>query len=555
MKTPILVLAGVFCACTAFAQPVPTVGRTSVDFGTVASGGQAEEQLDGFVANTGNERLDVTAVEITGADAAAFRVNRDDFSLEPGESMDLRFRYRPDTDGPHTATVVFTSNAATVPVVTLTGTAQGGTAQGGGDEEGPATIAVEPGALDFGTAAVEGTVELELLVTNTGTGELDVTSVAVAGADAADFEPKDEKFTLDPGEQTALRVRFKPLTPGAKAAQLSFVSNAGNAPVVPLTGTAVEPVLDISDNPLDFGTARIGEVQTRTLRIANTGDVPADIEQIVLTDQAGTFSVQEAPVFPFDLLPGEELEITIACSPAVEGELSATLDFTLDWMHDPFPVSLVCTGRVDIGGQPGGPQVQASVATVDFGTLTVHNRRDTTITIVNGDEPATVLAVALQRQDAFLLQDGHGETTLPANSEYGIVVTFAPVQPGVWSDTLLVEVDGLASPLRIPLNGTAEAVPSSVDESGLRLSATASPNPFSHSVSIRLPESLNTVQVNIVNAVGTVVRSFSPGGMGGESTIRWDGGNDAGMPVADGVYYVRITGSDGASVVPVVLQR
>lgn len=74
------------------------------------------------------------------------------------------------------------------------------------------------------------------------------------------------------------------------------------------------------------------------------------------------------------------------------------------------------------------------------------------------------------------------------------------------------------------------------------VSVDAFPNPFNASVTIRvkLPVDVtpDQVAVRIFNTLGQVVRSFDPMEMAGtgRATYVWDGRNDAGIPLATGMY-------------------
>ena len=69
---------------------------------------------------------------------------------------------------------------------------------------------------------------------------------------------------------------------------------------------------------------------------------------------------------------------------------------------------------------------------------------------------------------------------------------------------------------------------------------------------VEVPQSADSVKLNITNAAGDTVRSFDLGALPqGVKTLVWDGLSDAGAPVADGLYKVRGVGRSSDANVPV----
>jgi Zn-dependent metalloprotease len=103
-------------------------------------------------------------------------------------------------------------------------------------------IGVDPNTLAFGEVVVTGSVHQALTIRNTGTAELNITEIALAGNDADSF-----KFSpggcagqsLAPAGTCAVQVQFEPVSANGKNATLQIHSNAEGSPVtqVPLSGT------------------------------------------------------------------------------------------------------------------------------------------------------------------------------------------------------------------------------------------------------------------------------------------------------------------------------
>lgn len=78
---------------------------------------------------------------------------------------------------------------------------------------------------------------------------------------------------------------------------------------------------------------------------------------------------------------------------------------------------------------------------------------------------------------------------------------------------------------------------------------TVAPNPFSSRTSVRLvlPRT-GPVELSVFDVTGRRVRQLAHGRLAsGSHALVWDGRDDAGRPVVGGVYFVRVTSSDGVS--------
>ena len=123
----------------------------------------------------------------------------------------------------------------------------------------------------------------------------------------------------------------------------------------------------------------------------------------------------------------------------------------------------------------------------------------------------------------------------------------------MYTDTLVVGIAELDLPIEVVLTGVG-TLSTSVGESGEAAAVAVSPNPFSHVATVRT-EASNVVYAEIVDAMGTTVRSFAADAFRGTGAVSWDGRSNSGAACADGMYFVRIRTEHGVTSVPLVLQR
>jgi len=127
-------------------------------------------------------------------------------------------------------------------------------------QSGP-ELEVSPDPIDFGTTTLPAAPgPVTVMLTNIGDGVLNVSSVSITGADAADFATDAlQAYTLQPSDSATFNVSFlSPGVAGDRAASLEVQSD-GLAPLaqVPIAASLVDPgppTLDVSPDPIDFGT-------------------------------------------------------------------------------------------------------------------------------------------------------------------------------------------------------------------------------------------------------------------------------------------------------------
>ena len=101
-------------------------------------------------------------------------------------------------------------------------------------------------AIQFGTHDVGTTSAAEaLIISNGGSGLLNITNVAPTGSSAGDYLVLADSCTgrsLAPGEVCSVSMSFTPTVIGLRNANLAFTNNASGSPqLVPLLGRAVAP--------------------------------------------------------------------------------------------------------------------------------------------------------------------------------------------------------------------------------------------------------------------------------------------------------------------------
>ena len=166
----------------------------------------------------------------------------------------------------------------------------------------PAPKAVlSPASVTFPSTAVGATSAAQTVtLTNSGTASMNITSVAVGGANAADFVKGTSTCgtTLAAGASCTTPVSFKPAAAGARSGTLVVTDSAAGSPrSIPLTGTggtvSVPTVTAKSPASAATGVA-LGTATARTAMTATFSQAVTGVSGTSFTLKQGTTSVPAA---------------------------------------------------------------------------------------------------------------------------------------------------------------------------------------------------------------------------------------------------------------------
>ncbi len=214
---------------------VISLSATSLAFGNqpVGTPGTAQTLT---LSNTGSTALSITSVALTGTNASDFAQTKTcGSSVAAGSNCTISVTFKPSASGSRTASVSITDNASGSPqTASLSGT---GTA---------ALVSLSPTSLAFGNQPVEMTSTAQAVtLSNTGNAALSITSLALTGTNASDFEQSNAcGSSLAAGANCTIAVMFTPSVAGAEAASLSIADNSSGSPqTVALSGAGTHDVI------------------------------------------------------------------------------------------------------------------------------------------------------------------------------------------------------------------------------------------------------------------------------------------------------------------------
>lgn len=217
------------------ATPSVTVTPTSLSFASQNVNTTSTAQIIA-VKNTGTASLTMSGLNLSGANATAFKVsNGCGASLGVGASCAIQVQFAPAVAGTMTATLALASNAPNSPqMISLTGTAVNPTSTGT-----ITTIHLSLNNLYFYNRAVNTlSAPKSIVVTNTGKAPLTVKSLVLTGSQPTSFLVSSTcGSSVSVGASCTINVSFIPRVTGTNSASLVLTYNGSPATLsIPLVG-------------------------------------------------------------------------------------------------------------------------------------------------------------------------------------------------------------------------------------------------------------------------------------------------------------------------------
>lgn len=417
-------LEGTSCSGNELNLSAGYVFLKNISMGSEEKGKAKRETKTAVFCNWSCDPIQIKSRTITGTNASDFRiisgadVGR---TINAGECINIEFEFTPSDVGTRTAKVVINASGNHFPAgadfqATITGSGIGN----------PRIQA--PNTLVFETADCENPfTEKDIKIENIGGATLNITNLSLNPDDGtfsfASGNPAP--FTINPGEEYILRIRFHPKISGNHSAILTINSNAENQPIhnINLSGKldTINITTDISS--IDFGTICRNELYKRKITISNTGSINAIINASI-TPTNTPFSTNLNDIV---VNSNGKYELEVSLQSPDEGDYSATLKI----------IDQKCKYEkiVTLKGKVEDPKIQQSSLTL---TSTIGISAQGTVTIRNNSS-REITIVSLTPLDAqFKVVGNYTGSTIPAFGSIDIIIEYLPTSSEVVQTTLKI---------------------------------------------------------------------------------------------------------------------
>jgi hypothetical protein len=301
-------------------------------------------------------------------------------------------------------------------------------------------------------------------LTNAGNASLTISSIALAGTNPGDFHQSNNcGASLAAGSSCSIGLTFAPVANGARLATLSVSDNASGSPQsVSLSGTGVSaaPVATLSPLSLTFGSLASGTTSpAQQVQLTNSGNAVLNISSITASgDFAETNNCGATLAF------GTNCTISVTFTPTAGGTRTGTLSVTDDAAGSPQKTSLSGTGLAP------APSVSVSPSSLNFaGQLLASTSATQQIKLSNAGNAS--LSISSIASSGDFSQSNNCGSSLAANANCSINVSFKPSAGGSRTGTLSITDNAAQSPQTVALSGTGQDFSLSVSPSSATVNA------------------------------------------------------------------------------------
>ena len=224
-------------------------------------------------------------------------------------------------------------------------------------------------------------------------------------------------------------------------------------------------------NAVDFSTVIVGQKNTQTVKLSNTGTNNLRISNIQIVGQGLSIA---GVAFPLSLSPQTSQIFNVEFAPEIAGTVNGTLTVMSNL---PAPATVTITGI----GTAALEKLQTDPVSINFGPLKVKGRATKNVTITNsGNSSLTVNQVVLSGS-AFTLSELPSQFELAPQQQTSFVIAFSPQVKGVASGSVEFVTKQLSTPVVLPLAGDG-------------VDSTSTPSAAAHTVKLEWDASLGSIE-------------------------------------------------------------
>jgi hypothetical protein len=225
------------------------------------------------------------------------------------------------------------------------------------------------------------------------------------------------------------------------------VTNSPMSVTVTLAVTAAPTnLLSVSPTSVAFGNINVGNNNTKTVTVTNSGTASVTISSVAVV---GAGLSANGIATPMTLTAGQTTVLSVVFAPTAVGTVNGTVSVNSNATNSP--------GVISATGAGVQPQLSASPATLNFGSVVTGSSASQTITLSNAGGAAATISQAVISGTGYTMSGFAIPTTLAAGASTSFSVKFAPSAAGTDSGSVTVTSNTPNSPTLVALNGTATA--------------------------------------------------------------------------------------------------
>jgi hypothetical protein len=211
-----------------------------------------------------------------------------------------------------------------------------------------------------------------------------------------------------------------------------------------VSAVAAVPQLSCTPANLRFGKVGIGQSETLTINLTNSGLTSATISNITASNPE---LVASALALPVVVPAGQSVQVSVTFTPVTRGWTNGTIQFTSDATNSTLALQAGGTG---VSSQA----VTASPSSLSFGGVAMGSNVSLPIVLTNSQSKATSITGVQIKGSTFTINGPAFPLTLAAGQSVTLTVTFTPNSTGTSGGSVFV----FGPALSIPLAGSGSNV-------------------------------------------------------------------------------------------------
>lgn len=203
-----------------------------------------------------------------------------------------------------------------------------------------------------------------------------------------------------------------------------------------MTGIAME----VTPNPLDFGTVMVGSSSTQTVTVSNTGSAKFTLRRVSASGTGFTISGLSAPEI---LVPGKNIKLTVVFKPTSATQESSNLLVAINSQSPRTAGSLKGTGSTSL--------LSVTPSVVGFGNVSVGSPVTQPLRLTNGGSNSVVIKSVSATGSGFSISGLVTPQTLTPGESVNFTAEFNPKGAGTETGTISIATE--STPVSVGLNG------------------------------------------------------------------------------------------------------
>lgn len=324
-------------------------------------------------------------------------------------------------------------------------------------------LGVSTDRLDFGEQDQLTQKTKSVTITNTGTGSLEITSIAKTDhfGDAFQLSGWTSGGSIAAGDSKTVTVTFLPREKRYYEETLTIVSSNSvteKTATVTLCGIGrPEPEnaqIQISADELSWGEVKVGESVTKSFSVKNTGSTDLTIGSIRVVASDNTVNPPYftlTPDSPCTLSPDKSMPFSVVFAPESAGEYNAVVSLKSNAVNATQGTSTVWLSGTGVKAQ--GYLEIVSGDSLDFGNVYLGTSETLYAKIRNtGNAPLNILGINCP--EGFSASSN--AASLNEGAEATVSISFTPTQAKTYRGSVVVNTDAENGPVSIDVFGSGK---------------------------------------------------------------------------------------------------